>query len=108
MDTQPPLAAKDGAGDSGHSARNCHLLEDYLSKGQLGKELDVTERTLYRWHTARIGPPRITIGRQVRYRRAAVEKWLIQREHGPEDSVRARERRPPPFRKQRDAVSKAG
>jgi predicted DNA-binding transcriptional regulator AlpA len=32
--------------------------------------------TLRRWHREGTGPPCLEIGRQVRYRRAAVQRWL--------------------------------
>ncbi len=91
--------------ESGGASHNS-LLGDYFSKTELAEALEVSPRTIDRWETARIGPPRTIIGRQVRYRRAAVEKWLLQRERGAEDGVRARGHHPPP--KQRGAAGKSG
>ena len=33
-----------------------------------------------RWHTLRIGPPRVSVGRKVLYRRDSVRAWLQSRE----------------------------
>jgi predicted DNA-binding transcriptional regulator AlpA len=40
----------------------------------------VPQATLTRWRTERTGPVPIHIGRQVRYRRSAVEAWLEARD----------------------------
>jgi hypothetical protein len=66
------------------------LLADYLTKAELAAELGIHERTLDRWHTARTGPPRTVIGRDILYRRGAVLAWLANRERSFEDH---RERR---------------
>ncbi len=42
--------------------------------------LGVSPRTLDRWHLLREGPPRIALGRKIRYRRAALEQWILTRE----------------------------
>jgi excisionase family DNA binding protein len=41
--------------------------------------LEVSLSTLRRWHQQGTGPPCLEIGRQVRYRQAAVERWLTGR-----------------------------
>jgi hypothetical protein len=53
---------------------------EYLTPQSLAKNLDVSVRTLDRWHVQRIGPPRTTIGRTVLYRRESVAAWLRSRE----------------------------
>ena len=53
---------------------------DYLEPAELARELDVSPRTIHRWHVMRIGPPRVTIGRTVLYRRESVRQWLADRE----------------------------
>jgi hypothetical protein len=53
---------------------------EYLTPQSLAKNLDVSVRTLDRWHVQRIGPPRTTIGRTVLYRRESVTAWLRARE----------------------------
>lgn len=37
---------------------------------------DIPVATIYKWNSDGTGPPRIHIGRHVRYRRADVERWL--------------------------------
>ena len=58
-----------------------NLLCDYLTPDQLAKfELGVSERTLSRWHTQRLGPPRCVIGKLILYRVDAVREWMAERE----------------------------
>ena len=56
------------------------LQGDYLEKAELARELGKSMRTLDRWHTLRIGPPRVVIGRTILYRRQSVLEWLESRE----------------------------
>jgi predicted DNA-binding transcriptional regulator AlpA len=65
------------------------LLSQYLSPAQLAHQLGVCKRTLDRWHAARTGPPRVTIGRKPLYRREAVEQWLLRREKGFDEERRS-------------------
>ena len=59
------------------------ILSEFLTKEELAEELGRNVRTLDRWDTLRIGPPRTVIGRKVLYRRASVQKWLCAQErHG--------------------------
>ncbi len=66
------------AHDSAPSA--APLLADFLTPDQLADELEITRRTLERWHAQRIGPPRTLIGRRPYYNRQAVRQWLIGQE----------------------------
>lgn len=59
------------------------LLESYINRDQLAEELSCSKRTVDRWHALRIGPPRTVIGRQILYRRDAVEAWLRSLEQAP-------------------------
>jgi hypothetical protein len=71
------------------------LLADYLTAPELADELHVSKRTLDRWHAERRGPPRVTLQRQIFYRRAAVQRWLLDNERSFEDNAgrrRPRER----------------
>ena len=54
--------------------------KDYLHIDELAALLGRSPRTLHRWHTRRVGPPRIKIGTLVVYRRIAVEQWLARNE----------------------------
>lgn len=56
------------------------VLADYLTRSELARELNRSERTLDRWHQLRIGPPRSRIGSMVIYRRAALGEWLRAQE----------------------------
>jgi predicted DNA-binding transcriptional regulator AlpA len=60
-----------------HSDR---LLDDWLSRADLAKELGVSVDTLSRWETSRTGPICIRLGRRVFYRKNAVREWLRGRE----------------------------
>ncbi len=45
------------------------VLAEYMSRDELADQLDRCARTLDRWHSLRIGPPRTIIGRRILYRR---------------------------------------
>ena len=49
---------------------------DLITPRELAAALKMSLRTLARHHEARTGPPRISLGRHLFYRRAAVEAWL--------------------------------
>jgi hypothetical protein len=57
------------------------ILSEFLTKEGLAAELRRNVRTLDRWHALGMGPPRTYIGREVRYRRASVVRWLVAQEH---------------------------
>ncbi len=59
-------------------------LDDYFDKQTLARALRVSTRTVDRWHTLRVGPPRIKVGKQVLYRRSTITRWLEAREQGGE------------------------
>jgi excisionase family DNA binding protein len=50
--------------------------EGMLTEQDAAGLLEVSLSTLRRWHREGTGPPCLEIGRQVRYRQAAVERWL--------------------------------
>jgi predicted DNA-binding transcriptional regulator AlpA len=56
------------------------LLDDWLSRADLAKELGVSVDTLGRWETRRTGPICIRLGRRVYYRKNAVREWLCAQE----------------------------
>lgn len=56
------------------------VLAEYMTSDELASELGVCKRTLDRWHSRRIGPPRVTIGRKPLYRRGGVADWIRSRE----------------------------
>lgn len=59
----------------------------YLTGRRIAETLGVTERTLARWNAARIGPPKIKIGKLVLYELSRLPEWLESCEIQP---VRAR------------------
>lgn len=52
------------------------VLDDKITEDRLAFELGRNIRTLQMWRAQRTGPPFIRLGRQILYRRAAVEQWL--------------------------------
>ncbi len=56
------------------------LLDGYLSKAEVARQLGMSPRTLDRWAATRIGPPRVHVGHKIFYREAAVRRWLGERE----------------------------
>jgi predicted DNA-binding transcriptional regulator AlpA len=65
------------------------ITAEFVEPDVLAKELGMSKRTLDRWYVNREGPPRITIGRKILYRRESVLAWLRSRE---ESQPRARKR----------------
>jgi predicted DNA-binding transcriptional regulator AlpA len=59
----------------------------YLTAPRLAEMLGVTVRTVGRWNAARIGPPKIKIGKVVLYELSQLPEWLSSRATVP---VRAR------------------
>jgi hypothetical protein len=51
---------------------------DLILTRQLAAELSTSVRTLQRLNDARLGPPRIKIGKHIYYRRVAVEQFLAR------------------------------
>jgi hypothetical protein len=52
----------------------------YVTGDRLAKMLNVTTRTLARWNNARIGPPKITIGKTILFDVGKLPDWLASRE----------------------------
>lgn len=68
------------------------ILAGYVKPKDLAKALEVSERTIARWHHFREGPPRVEIGRKVYYRLESVNAWIASCER-PEPRA-GRTRRP--------------
>ena len=51
-------------------------LSEYLTRDELARELRRSTRTLDRWHTMRVGPPRTRAGKLILYRKSHVVRWL--------------------------------
>ena len=56
------------------------LLEGWLNRTDLARELTLSVDTLQRWETRRMGPPCVRVGRKVLYRMEAVRDWLRDQE----------------------------
>ncbi len=52
----------------------------YVTDERFTKMLNVTTRTLCRWNAARIGPPKISIGKTILYDVGKLPDWLASRE----------------------------
>jgi hypothetical protein len=66
------------------------LLEGYVTPGELADALKISERTLWRWHRLRVGPPRVVVGRKILYRLESVSAWLAGCEHPEPRAARAK------------------
>jgi len=62
----------------------------YVTADRLAGMLGITPRTLGRWHAARIGPPKIRVGKLVLYDVAKLPDWLASRETEPVCAPRGR------------------
>jgi hypothetical protein len=59
----------------------------YVTAERLAATLSVSVRTLARWDAARIGPPRIKVGKLVLFDLAKLPAWLATRETEPVRAV---------------------
>jgi hypothetical protein len=64
----------------------------YATADRLAATLGVTVRTLARWDVARIGPPKIKVGKLVLFDLAKLPAWLAARETEPVRAVGQRRR----------------
>jgi excisionase family DNA binding protein len=64
------------------------FVSDVLTAAQAAAYLQVPIETLRRWRSLGTGPRHAKVGRHVRYRQAALDRWLEERER--EAAVRAR------------------
>ena len=56
------------------------LLDGWIIRADLARELTLSADTLQRWETRRVGPPCVRVGRKVLYRMEAVRDWLRDQE----------------------------
>ncbi|MGZ9107266.1 MAG: helix-turn-helix domain-containing protein [Micavibrio sp.] len=54
-----------------------------ITPTELAQMLNVSTRTLSRWHNHRIGPARTKVGNFIGYRQESVELWLEKNETHP-------------------------
>jgi hypothetical protein len=57
--------------------------EQFFTRAQLARALKKGVRTIIRWETLRIGPPRTVLGSTTYFRKTSVEAWLLSREQKP-------------------------
>jgi len=55
-------------------------IQDLISEADYAAARGVSLRTAQRERAQRVGPPFIKLGRQIFYRPAAIEQWLIDQE----------------------------
>lgn len=80
---------------SNDARQNSAAVSEWLTPADLARELDVHEGTLGNWRTVGKGPPFVRVVGAIRYRRAAVESWLLAREvrtTGEADAIERSER----------------
>jgi len=56
-----------------------NTMDRLMSVTEVAEMLGIPVATLYGWRSRGEGPPGYRIGRHIRYRRAAVESWLLTR-----------------------------
>jgi predicted site-specific integrase-resolvase len=56
---------------------------NHLQPKEVAEILDVSLRTLSRWHAMRVGPARCKVGRTILYRKTSITEWLIENEVQP-------------------------
>jgi predicted DNA-binding transcriptional regulator AlpA len=74
-----PLASSSSEIPHKETASVSSALEGLLRPEELAQQLDISLRTLARWHSRRTGPPRIRVGRATYYDVFAVRQWLRAR-----------------------------
>lgn len=56
------------------------VLDGWLTRQELAKELCVAPKTLARWGSMGIGPDYVRVGTRALYRTGAVREWLVHLE----------------------------
>jgi predicted DNA-binding transcriptional regulator AlpA len=72
-ETSPSLSVQD-------KTSNNLVLDGFLRREDLARQLGVSPRTIDRWQVLREGPPRVSVGRTVLYNVESVREWLRSRE----------------------------
>jgi predicted DNA-binding transcriptional regulator AlpA len=65
------------------------VLENFVREEALARELKISRKTLGRWRKSGRGPRPAKIGRDIFYRRSAIEEWLLACESKPATKPRA-------------------
>ena len=53
-----------------------HEIDRLVTLTELARRLEVSERTLHRWHSLRTGPPRTRLGRAIYFRQTDLDAWI--------------------------------
>ncbi len=56
--------------------------DELLTPAEAARYLKVHRNTLLRWRKERTGPPATRLGRQWRYRRSVLDRWLAEQTGG--------------------------
>jgi excisionase family DNA binding protein len=56
---------------------------EILSIAEVSVYIGTPVSTLYQWRSRSEGPPSMKVGRHVRYRREAIDAWLLRLERSP-------------------------
>jgi predicted DNA-binding transcriptional regulator AlpA len=71
-----PSQANTAPVPDGRITRESLILDGYITRESFAAQLGKSLRTIDRWQTQRIGPPRVVIGNTVLFRVASVRAWL--------------------------------
>lgn len=55
-------------------------MNGWKTRREAAHQINVSERTLARWATRRLGPPYAIVGGRAMYREASLHKWLLDQE----------------------------
>jgi DNA-binding transcriptional regulator YiaG len=59
-----------------NTATTIEILADYISEDELCRQLNVTTRTAREWRRRHVGPPYLTVARQILHPVPGVKDWL--------------------------------
>jgi hypothetical protein len=76
----PPLESKVSLSDLPQVNSPNLILEGFLRREELARQLGCSPRTIDRWQALRKGPPRVCVGRTILYNIESVREWLRSRE----------------------------
>lgn len=60
-----------------------NISTEFLTWEEAADFLNVNKRTLARWYSEGVGPPRIKLARQVLYNKESLVEWLLSQERKP-------------------------
>lgn len=69
-----------GKSDTSSNLRPKAVSDELIDHQLVAILFGVSPRTLARWHLRGEGPPRISCGRSIKYRKTSIARWLRRRE----------------------------